>query len=553
MQKNKLTDYLTENQPFGPEDAALIHDPYCKRMLFQGENNIYSRLRQHPTYIIGRKGSGKTAFLHSGYAGDERTCIIDLNSASAFALILRTVQSLGVNSLYVEPVAKLWEMSFWLALMFNASSARVGGYGQDFFLCPNARSVLRSFLAAVDPSYDQHTTAQFLVAALGFYRKLAAERGCQPEAIADLVVNATVSEGSFGSTQRLVMEDFEKRQLRALLTIDSLDTRADPSDKYDIGRDEVNLAITGLLKCLGAFSQAHRFFDVRFCLPSERYYEFLGLSSNPAKDIVNSVMLRWTAGELMCIAAHRLSMFWREHVSYHGHHAQYIEKLEPHKKRHASQILEHLLGGNLTNNLGQEEDSISFVMRHTQLLPRHVLALLNSICSVQKEAGQPLARIGGQVTRQGVARVEEAICHEVFAAYRHLYPRAEQVCAACIPELAVCFDYGALHVVFNQHGKRAFGSEDFDDFRRMLVEMGIIGRVMEGGADGGVGRHSDRYILGMFEYAAGRRMVVGTTESMCLHPLFSELFRARPSGASKVVYPYGSDISSDEQTDFYTE
>jgi hypothetical protein len=542
MLKTQITDYLTYSQPFGPEDAALITDVFCRRRLFQAENGIYTRMRQSPTWIIGRKGSGKTAFLRSDVEGQDRVCVLDLNSASAFATIIRTVQSMGLNSLYVEPVAGLWRITFWLALFFESRSAQVGTYKREPVLKGDERGPVVKFLSAVDPAYEKHSAAEFLVTALTVYRNRAAAAGCQPETLGDFVNSLEVEGTSFGQTEKLLSTVFVERGLRAVLTIDSLDTRVDVQDRYDLVKDEANLAISGLIKCLGAFSQLHGFYDVRFCLPSERYYEYMSLSSNPAKDMVNQAILKWSAGELICVAAHRLGLFLRHHQDYGGYYDSHIARLESQKRIHARQILQGVLGRVVLNDHGQDEDTISYVMRHTQLLPRHLLTYLNAIFAVQKELGEAYLHIRGEAIKSGVARMVETVCHEIFAAYKHLYPRAEQVCTSCIPELCVRFKYGELHIVFNQQGKRTFDSEDFEAFRRMLIEMGVVGKVVG---------ETERYVLGLFEYASPHRMAVGSSDELCLHPVFSAMFSGKCSQDGKVVYPYGSDANSDEQLDFH--
>ena len=63
-----LAQILTAREPFGPRDAdALVRaDPLESDQLFDRNNLIYAQTSAaaRPTYIIGRKGAGKTAFLH---------------------------------------------------------------------------------------------------------------------------------------------------------------------------------------------------------------------------------------------------------------------------------------------------------------------------------------------------------------------------------------------------------------------------------------------------------------------------------------------------------
>jgi hypothetical protein len=232
-------------------------------------------------------------------------------------------------------------------------------------------------------------------------------------------------------------------------------------------------------------------------------------------------------------------LFMSSHVEYSGHANTYFG--DPKKRSEAIAILENVLGRSVVNVYNQEEDVISYMMRHTQLLPRHLLLFLNSIFVVQGQRGESLTKIQEKSIREGIHRVEELVCHEIFAAYKHIYPNVDAVCAACIPDLHVRFGYGELHEVFNHHGKRTMVSEDFDEFKRMLIEVGIVGKVID---------ETDRYVIGGFEYAAGHRLVMGTSDEMCLHPVFTHIYSAKRSEPPKPVYPKGSDAQSDDEVSF---
>jgi hypothetical protein len=68
----ELDRILTNKWPFGPIDAVQVDEAIQAGVtgadqLFDRTNLIYSQVVGHsrPTYIIGRKGAGKTAFLLS--------------------------------------------------------------------------------------------------------------------------------------------------------------------------------------------------------------------------------------------------------------------------------------------------------------------------------------------------------------------------------------------------------------------------------------------------------------------------------------------------------
>ena len=113
-----------------------------------------------------------------------------------------------------------------------------------------------------------------------------------------------------------------------------------------------------------------------------------------------------------------------------------------------------------------------------------------------------------------------------------MYPYAQDVCSQCIPELYNKFSIGDLERVFRRHGQKAMGTDDFEEFKKMLIEMGIIGKVLN---------EEGRYIQAEFEYTVPHKLVSSTDDFLCFHPLFAGVYSAKTNG-QKPVYPYGSRI-----------
>jgi len=64
---NSISPYITRDEPFGPIDSVDIdsNDLGALKLLFEQHNWTYKNLRNRPSIIIGRRGSGKTSYLHS--------------------------------------------------------------------------------------------------------------------------------------------------------------------------------------------------------------------------------------------------------------------------------------------------------------------------------------------------------------------------------------------------------------------------------------------------------------------------------------------------------
>ncbi len=79
-------------------------------------------------------------------------------------------------------------------------------------------------------------------------------------------------------------------------------------------------------------------------------------------------------------------------------------------------------------------------------------------------------------------------------------------------------------------------SNDFAQFKRMLIEIGAIGRITS---------ETERYIQAQFEYTVPHQLVTSTDDMLCLHPLFTEIFSAK-TRENKPVYPYGSRLEDSD-------
>ncbi|MBI5234515.1 MAG: hypothetical protein HY880_09190 [Deltaproteobacteria bacterium] len=158
---------------------------------------------------------------------------------------------------------------------------------------------------------------------------------------------------------------------------------------------------------------------------------------------------------------------------------------------------------------------------------------MNEVFIEQKKIdGSFYPRISEQAIKKAISNKENLLCREIFSAYRVLYPNAGAVCKACVPELPLVFNRSVLHRVFTRKGKKASTYTDYWDFRDLLTEMGIVGKVIV---------ETDRYFVGKFEYTEPHKLVVSDDDILCLHPVFAEVFSFKRSGTIKTVYPYGCD------------
>ena len=279
-------------------------------------------------------------------------------------------------------------------------------------------------------------------------------------------------------------------------------------------------------------------------------------------------MLQWSAREVVKIAAHRF-MIYLEH--FHGpvlDRNRDLARLNTDSEKESLELLRRVLPHTVQGELGIVEDTIAYVLRHTQLLPRHLLRLLNAIWARSVEHGGDGVRATEEAVVIGIQDVEEQIVTEICKAYELVHPTADEVCRAVIKNLPRRFTDSDLHKAFNRAGKGAvkrahrslaerhlaersqrvgtinapYPEMDYFDFKAMLLEIGCIGRRIG---------QTERYDVAEFEYAMPHRLAVGDDDIMCVHPLFSGVYQSMPDDEMKIdrrlVYPYGTDPTVDHR------
>lgn len=517
-----IRPYITRDEPFGPIDSIDIASTDIKALeqLFQQHNWIYKNLRNRPSIIIGRRGSGKTYYLRSVFFDKQYDFYVELRTAHVLGYVARVIQRMTKEVIFPETVSELWETILWIGVLseirkhpvlplddlnlINAYLERVGvrehGKVEDALL--NVATILDEIMN----QNTQNAASDFL-------------RGS--------------NEISIDDAKAAVSRSLESSKKTFVVLMDSL-------DDFHLDIDSVARSLQGLLKVVGAMNKPRDVVDVRFCLPSEVYHRFIKISSNPNKDFRRALKLQWTAGELILLGAQRLMLYL---ALYYPDFWKGILPLEPTRRTDALKLFQAVLPEKITNHTGFQEETISYILRHTQLLPRHFLMLLNSIF---KNSGISQPRHPFPVSQDrivnGIRQMEEFMVGEIFVAFKLIYPTAEETCRRCLPELGHKFTQADLHKVFTRHGKAVFGSDSLFDFQRMLLEIGAVGRAIPG-------KESDLYIKGYFEYTVAHELVLSQDDELCIHPLFSGIFRRGTK--DRPVYPYGSVLDDDDYRDAF--
>lgn len=513
---NPVEPYITRDEPFGPIDSVDIDSSDLKALqsLFERHNWTYKNLRNRPSIIIGRRGSGKTYYLRSVFFDKQYDYYTEIRTARVLGQMTRVIELMAHDAVFPEMVSELWEMVLWISVFAEVKRSDLLPEDDLYLVGEYLDSVGVQGSNGVDGVLGN--VASTLTGVMS--------RGPSSAAVELLRGYERIT---FENVKSAVIKGFERSGKTFVILMDSL-------DDFQMDIESVSRSLQGLLKLVGSMNKPRDVVDMRCCLPAEIYYRFLNISSNPNKDFRRALKLQWTAAELVLIGAQRL-MFYLD--LYYQDFLQNHYPLDFTKRADALKLFQAVFPDKITNHSGFQEDTMSYILRHTQLLPRHFLMLLNSIFKTQGRAQKknPFPIEESRIV-SGIRQVEEYMVGEIFVAFKPIYPNAEETCRRCLPELGHKFSMGDLHRVFTRHGKAVFGSDNLFDFQRMLLEIGAIGKVMPG-------KEKDVYIKGNFEYTVSHKLNLGHDEELCLHPLFSGIFGGKQE---RPVYPYGSVLEDED-------
>lgn len=513
-----IRPYITKDEPFGPIDSVDIDpkDVDVMNRLFERHNWIYKNLHNRPSIIMGRKGAGKTYYLRTVFFDKQYDFYTEIRTAHVLGHISSVIQGMTKDAVFPETLSELWETILWTCVL---SEVR-----KHSLLSSEKLYIVNAYLEKVGVK-DNDTVDDVLWKIANLFDEVMDND--PRDGVSDIL--RRFDRVTFDDAKSAVLDSLKSSKKNFVILMDSL-------DDFRLDIDSVSHSLQGLLKFVGSMNKPRDLVDIRFCLPSELFHRIIKISSNPNKDFRRALKLQWTASELILIGAQRLMYYL---ILYYPGFLKGMSQPDLTKRADALMLFNKVLPEKITNQAGFQEETMSYILRHTQLLPRHFLMLLNSI--FKGLSGSKPFPISEEKIINGIRKVEEFIVSEIFVAFKLIHPTAEVTCKRCLPELGHQFSVGELHQVFTRYGKAVFGGEGMFEFQRMLIEIGALGRVIRG-------KETDVYIKGNFEYTVAHELTISHDDQLCIHPLFSGIF-GNSNRKDRPVYPYGSVLEDEDYRD----
>lgn len=520
---SRLKKYVRPDQPFGPPDAADIKEPECAAALFDWNNQAFADLLTGSDVIVGRRGSGKSALLgtfrskrYMQLSGEEARDYRDrfhLNAKTLLAVPDLIVEAdtpaimdefeqhfLQRHVPSVEVIARLWNLRIWLLIGTTLSRK----YPQ---LWSKAPTKLQEYVAHDD------------------------------------VVRTSVHSAIDGGGVALDPGDFIALMERFLISVGKRCVITfDNLERYKF--DEVqNAVLGGLIAATGKMiGTQHPCIDVKLCLPSEIFDHLKTITFRADKDLQRIQYLHWTSFELMHLSARRLKVYFQ---LYDPSTSDLVRDLRLSDRAILRKFWHRYLPERIVNSLGIEEETFTYLLRHTQLLPRQVLTSLNSVARRCARDGRAPFTDSFEAVHiiRGIEDAEDSNAQAVLSMYTPMYPLVLEIFDLVMPRLRRIFDYGFLQQVYHTSARAsmsAMGQHDFRSFWRLMLSTGAVG-VVEPSCS------SEIYETGRFEFNSHYVLRVSDKNQLCVHPMFSRIYGVDTESIPKVVLPRGSDFAIDER------
>lgn len=507
----ELDALLTPEQPFGPNASEFIGDDLFGAILDKS-NSSFESLKTRPFLIIGRRGSGKTSILKAIKNSGRFDIIAEIPTDASIQEIIDRIDAGAGGGKITETIYRVWEKILWTMVFSECVKRFKTKHPVD---CTLAYNYLQSI--GVE---EESLPRQIIELIVRLFKGRSDTADSALEAL-NLILDA---KSTFDKVRQKMIAILKEEKARAVILIDNVE-QIDMEDKSS------SMAISGLLMAVDSFKNTSVPVEVRCCIPAEIYPRLVRIAANTDKSFSSKVVLHWSSAELIHLAALRYKAFLKLHAPasiYAG-----IRDLDLSHKADLARFIDRFFPRTITNGLGVEEATLRYVLRHTQLLPRQFISYLNQI------AAHSFARNPGEFAFDEasiVAAIREAehlTCSGVFNGYKMIYPNAEAVCEAMLPELGLAFEHGDFERVFRQAQRDLPYFETPNECLKLLTEIGAVG-VVEG--------NEDQYQRAEFSYNLPQDLATKHSDTLCVHPAFSGKYRCRIDDADyHPIFPKGSE------------
>jgi hypothetical protein len=498
-------DALTDLEPFGEADCeselkVLGSSEYSK---YYFDHTHFNREALSPKVflIIGRRGAGKTA-LSQFFSFQQlmpRVTTIEVDEPAAFQQLMSKIaeSAASTREVAIPRLVKIWEFVIWSTIFWQL---------QDKDPRINAAVMFTD-------KTDQVST--FIRQVLKTLVSNFLDGDNLTDELEDFIGNERVQKA-----KKAVLE-----VVRGSKVIIALDTM----ENYAVRDESMMRSMGALIQCASRFSRnyaRHGIYLKVFVMAEIFPYLKEEVSLNPLKFIHDEIYLQWRPKDLMRLISWRYDRYLKQHnllrqtinkVDWDNHHDVLREKWEPY------------WGKKIRTRQGLIEETFPFVLRHTQLRPRQLIVLCNSVAR-HAQVAETFPEFGPDSIIEGIRSAEKRLAEEVMNSYSSVYPGAARI-AEALSGLPLIFKGNELDKRAPQTASQwPPGEYSSYAFRQFVSELGIVGRVRHVSEKKGI-------VEADFEYAGDSRISLLVNDQCVIHPMFYKKLNIRMT-RNLCVYPF---------------
>jgi hypothetical protein len=496
---------IQQVHPFGEADCeaeiAILGEEYSHYYFSHTRFNDVA-LDKDVYLIVGRRGSGKTALAHYfTFQKRLRNAIaIDVDEPSEFQHVLNRIASTAAYSreVAIPRIAKIWELVIW-AVIFREL--------QDQDLRIKAACIFGD-----QPGKVSHFVFHLFKSLLSRFLKT-------DESLAD-ELESLVSDGRIVAGKEAVLELARTRAL--IVAFDTL-------ENFTIDDDALMRATAGLIQCASDFNRkyATKNIHLKLFLMAEIFpYLKEGVILNTLKVVRNEIYLHWRPKGLMRLISWRLHRYLRynRHSGLSDMRIDWNDQDDVRRK-----VWDIFFGRQIVNGRGIAEKTLPYILSNTQLRPRQLIVLCNRIAGFAQERGH-FPYFHSEDIINGIRHAQRDLADEVCNSYSSVYPNVGQIIDA-LSGLPMQFPGKRLDKVAPRTAAAwSTGGYSPLNFRKLVVELGIVGRVRQVNDKAG-------FVEADFEYATEDRISITEEDQCVVHPMFYEKLHIAVDHTLR-VYPF---------------
>ena len=480
---------LVGKAPFGMEsceaELRILGEEKYSDLYFDETpfNNI--AIHEDTYLIIGRRGSGKTALAQ--YFSFQKqipnpTCI-EVHKPEVYQQVLSEISRRTSESraIAVAHLKRVWEFVIWSLIAHTVETDPLE-LGQD----------------EEDPA-RQGSMSQRVADLIQYLMRFFDD---SDDKTIGITLERTVNEENLTDVKAAAIKFAKRKPL--IVAIDTL-------EQYDISNDALMNALAALIEYAAEFNLDYvpKNIHLKVFVSGEVFpHVEESVLLNPLKAVRKPVYLLWRPKDLLRLIG------WR---FYRYLEAEGLWKNKPNTIDwdDDTEVLNkvwipHFRQSHI-NARGRPEDTWPYVLRHTQMRPRQLIVICNSIAQLAIQDGTFPNFEDHQIV-DGVKLAELRLAREILNSFSEIYPGVDRIVSA-LSGLPKLFKGNELDKRASQSAAEWKTEYSPSRFKQLVSELGIVGRVTRGD------ENSD-FIDADFEYGSTERLMLTHRDSCVIHPMF---------------------------------